>query len=355
MKPKISVIVPVFNMENYLSRCLDSLLSQTIEAVEIITINDGSTDRSEQILRNYAQKDSRIVIINQENGGVSSARNRGLEAVRGEYTGFVDPDDWAGCRMYERLLKTASCFNADIVMCAYVREFGTHSKPKMFSTPAMIHYKGEDVQKNIMRRIVGPLNEETATPEMLDAWGTVWSKLYRTTLIKENNISFTSLKKIGTNEDSLFNIKACYYAESFIFLNQHLYHYWRQNDSSVTTGYKDDLDIKWAYLYKEIEGFLKEKNLGEEYFRALDNRISLNVLGLGLNEISSHNGSSSLSKLTRLNHILNNKLIAQAFKHFKLRGLPFKWRTFYFFAKLRFSTGLFIMLTGIEYLRKVSR
>lgn len=101
---KISVIVPVYNVENYLRRCIDSLLNQTYRNLEIILVNDGSTDTSLQICNEYAQKDARITVINKPNGGLSSARNAGLDAATGDYIGFVDSDDYVGVEMYERLL-----------------------------------------------------------------------------------------------------------------------------------------------------------------------------------------------------------------------------------------------------------
>ena len=104
-----------------------------------------------------------------------------------------------------------------------------------------------------------------ANPELLDAWGTVWSKLYKTELIKENEIWFTDLSKIGTNEDTLFNIQAYYYASSFVFLNQPFYHYWRANDTSVTSGYKPNLIDQWFNLYNIIESFLHKNDLDEDY------------------------------------------------------------------------------------------
>src|SRR4051794_17458760 len=127
MKPKISIIVPIYNVEEYLRRCLDSLLTQSLTDIEVIAINDGSPDSSLQILNHYALKDNRLKIIDQSNGGVSSARNAGIEAANGEYIGFVDPDDWVDKEMYKIMYQTAVTEQADIVMCSYMREFGSHS------------------------------------------------------------------------------------------------------------------------------------------------------------------------------------------------------------------------------------
>lgn len=355
MIPKISIIVPIYNVEDYLSRCLESLLSQRLKEIEIITVNDGSTDGSSNILKDYAKKDDRIVVIEKENGGVSSARNAGFLAAKGEYIGFVDPDDWIDNDMYEQLYHTAIQENADIVMCTYIREFGTHSKEKLFHLPEKVCYESGEVKSQMMRRLVGPLNEEIANPELLDAWGTVWSKLYRTDIIKENNIHFIDLEVIGTNEDSLFNIHTFYYTRKFVFLNKPYYHYWRVNSASVTSGYKPNLKDQWFNLYRLIEDFLKEHNMPNDFYLALNNRICLNTLGLGLNTVSKSNDASALMKMRKLRSILRDHYIQRSFRQLEMTYFSIVWRTFYFCAKSRFVTGFYVMLVAMDWMRKMLR
>ncbi|WP_338789102.1 glycosyltransferase [Metabacillus sp. FJAT-53654] len=355
MKPKISIIVPIYNVENYLARCFDSLLTQDLKDFEIIAINDGSTDSSMKILQEYAEKDHRIVIFEKQNNGVSSARNDGLSQAKGEYIGFVDPDDWIEPQMYKDMLKVAEEDHIDIVMCTYIREFETHSKEKSFELPDRSNYYNDDVQKNIMRRLVGPINEEVATPELLDAWGTVWSKLYRAELINKNTIQFIDLSEIGSNEDTLFNIHASYYAKSFVFLNKSYYHYWRANTASITSKHNPNLVIQFGKLYSRMESFLNEKQLGEEYQIALNNRISLNTLGLGLNTISKGNNHSFVKQINDIKVVLNNKRIKRSLEQFDLKHCSVIWKTFFFFAKNRLAFGLYMMLISIEVLRKTVR
>ncbi|OAS85130.1 glycosyltransferase [Metabacillus litoralis] len=355
MKPKISIIVPIYNVENYLGRCFDSLLTQDLKNFEIIAINDGSTDSSMKILKKYAVMDHRIVIIEKQNNGVSSARNDGISQAKGEYIGFVDPDDWIGPQMYKDMLKIAEEDHIDIVMCTYIREFGTHSKEKTFDLPERCNYFHDDVQNNIMRRLVGPLNEEVANPELLDAWGTVWSKLYRTELIRKNNIRFIDLNEIGSNEDTLFNIHASYYAKSFVFLNKPYYHYWRANNTSITSKHNPHLVSQFGKLYNRVEGFLNEKKLSDEFQLALNNRISLNTLGLGLNTISKGNSRSFIKQVNDLKNVLNNNRIKRSLDQFELKHCSMIWKTFFFFAKKRLAFGLYIMLMSIEVLRKTIR
>lgn len=118
-KPIISIIVPVYNIENYISKCLDSLLIQTIKEIEIIVVDDGSTDSSGEICNEYSLKDNRVVVIHKKNGGLSSARNTGLEIAKGEYVGFVDGDDWIAEDMFEFLHNISITHDADISICGH--------------------------------------------------------------------------------------------------------------------------------------------------------------------------------------------------------------------------------------------
>ena len=115
---KVSVIVPIYNVKRYLAKCLDSIISQTLKDIEIICVNDGSTDGSEKVLAEYAKKDSRIKIVNRKNGGLSAARNTGMPYATGKYIGFVDSDDYIEPTMYELMYYNAEHFNSQMVICA---------------------------------------------------------------------------------------------------------------------------------------------------------------------------------------------------------------------------------------------
>lgn len=115
--PLISVMVPVYNVENYLEKCLDSIIDQTYQNLEIILVNDGSKDNSPKICDEYAKKDNRIKVIHKDNGGLSDARNVGLMHCKGDYLGFVDSDDWIKPNMYEKLLELCLKYEADIARC----------------------------------------------------------------------------------------------------------------------------------------------------------------------------------------------------------------------------------------------
>ncbi|MDT3428811.1 glycosyltransferase EpsH [Paenibacillus forsythiae] len=351
MRPEISIIVPIYNMEAYLPRCLDSLLGQSFGDLEIIAVNDGSTDGSLPILRQYADRDSRIVLINRSNGGVSSARNEGMGQASGRYIAFVDPDDWVDMEMLMAMRQAAEREAADIVMCTYVREFGGHAKEKAFPLPDGRVYRGEEVQEHITRRLFGPLGEELAQPDYLDAWGTVWGKLYRADLIGRAAASFTDLEVIGTNEDSLFNIHVCHYARSFVFLNRPFYHYWKSNASSITSRYTPRLERKFSKLYGHMRSFIEEHELPAEYARALRNRICINTLGLGLNIIAKDNRVSPLAKIRDIHSLVSRREARSSFEGFELRYCTKAWRVFFLLGKWRLAPGIYLMLKVINHLR----
>jgi len=355
MLPKVSILIPIYNMASYLPRCLDSLLAQSLTDIEIIGVNDGSTDASLGILESYASGDERIVVVNQRNSGVSAARNKGIELAKGEYIGFVDPDDWVDYEMYQVLYETAAAEEADVVMCTYMREFGTFSLVKAFDGQQLTVYRGEEVQSGITRRIVGPLGAEVANPEYLDAWGTVWSKLYRATLIKQNKASFVDLSIVGTNEDSLFNLQTLYHAQSFVFVNRPLYHYWRVNSSSLTAKYHPKLQHKFAKLYEFMKRFLENNHLPADYYTALNNRICLNIVGLGLNTVSKDNPSSVQAKITSLRRLLSEPNVVRCLGAFEWKHCPAAWKAFFLCAKWRLPAGLYIMLISMEWLRRKRR
>ncbi|MFF2888903.1 glycosyltransferase family 2 protein [Paenibacillus sp. NPDC057967] len=351
MKPIISIVVPIYNMEGYLPRCLDSLLAQTYPLFEIIAVNDGSTDGSLAVLKRYAAADARIRIIDSANGGVAAARNLGLASCRGQYIGFVDPDDWVDGEMYGEMHAAALEHDADIVMCGYTREFGTHANPKAFPLPDMTVLRGDEVQSGMTRRLVGPIGAETASPEHLDAWGTVWSKLYRSELLKETGISFQDLSVIGSNEDTLFNVMAFRKASSFVFLNRPYYHYWKANEGSITTRHKPDLLKRFLVQYEELEAAVEGSKNAAEYRKALSNRIALNVMGLGLNIISRSNPSTFRGKLNQIKELLAQPRMKAALAEFDASASPLVWKLFFTAAKLRLVLPIYAMLNGIELLR----
>lgn len=206
--PKISIIMPIWNVEKYLRRSLNSLCEQTLKEIEIITINDCSPDNSLAIQREYAAKDNRIKVINfTENRGVSVARNAGLDAAEGEYLGFVDPDDAVEPKFYEALYTKAKERGADIV----------NGNRKQFD------YQGNEVR-----------DAQNYHVRFWDAQilGTFWTGIYRTSLIRYNNIRFP--EELTMAEDLVFLYDAMFKANKILSSDFVYYHYHRRPDSAYT-------------------------------------------------------------------------------------------------------------------------
>ncbi|MHB1001509.1 MAG: glycosyltransferase family 2 protein [Armatimonadota bacterium] len=349
MSPKISIIVPVYNAEKYLRRCLDSLVSQTLDDIEIIAVNDGSTDNSENILNQYKEKDSRIIAINRVNSGLSDARNCGVEHASGQYIGFIDSDDWVDLCMYSDMYNEAISRSADVVMCTYLREYPGGSAEKAFNLPEMLYFPPDEVRDHVLRRIIGPVGDELAKPDYLDAWSTVWSKIYKRDVITDNSIKFVDTKIIGSAEDALFNILAFYHTRAAVFINKPYYHYWRTNSSSFTSTYKPRLLEQWGCLYSLINEFIKKNELPAIYEQALSNRICISTLNLGLNILSSN--ESPYLQFKNISNTLNSSLIRNSIKHFDLSYFDLKWKLFYFCVKHRINIIVFVTLKIINYLR----
>ncbi len=212
----ISVIVPVYNSGLYLQDCLNSILSQTYKCLEIICVNDGSTDNSQEILADMEQQDSRIKVLTQENAGVSAARNAGLDAATGDYITFVDSDDALEPDMYEILLNLIEKHQADIAHCGYKKIHLDGSTKDVCGTGELLVQDGLEASRCL-------LTGEHFT-------GGLWNKIYHSSIV--GNIRFDTALKI--NEDVLFNAKLFQKAETAVFLDVPKYHYFERENSACS-------------------------------------------------------------------------------------------------------------------------
>lgn len=245
----VSIIVPVYNVEKYLERCLDSLISQTLKEIEVICINDGSTDSSGQILSRYAQKDNRIRVINQENAGLSAARNTGLNVAKGEFIGFVDSDDWIDKDFYEKLYNAAITNDCDIAVAGILK-----------------HYKQRTAFefKISQEKIARNLAEKFKISDVPDS-AYVWNKIYKAERIKSLNLKFPVGKYY---EDQYFTPQVFLNSGNLIVIPDVVYHYWRHSESIVKCTKKNQRlkqDSKDAFEF--MENFIKQYNIDTSHCR----------------------------------------------------------------------------------------
>lgn len=235
----VSVIVPIYNVEKYLLKCLESIAAQSYKNIEVILVNDGSTDCSGQIAQNFCDKDTRFSLINQINGGLSNARNTGLAKANGDYIVFIDSDDWANIDFIKLLVNSIETENSDFVCCrlSYVAEDGRSEKiyGKGYTADILI---GEDIILDSL------LVKNIHTP--------VWAKLYNLNFLREHQLTF---KDGIINEDTLFTSLVSLYAKRVSFVNTCLF-YSLERKGSISRS-KDlrlfsDMDIALAEVRKHM-------------------------------------------------------------------------------------------------------
>lgn len=345
-QPKISIIIPVYNGEKYLKRCLDSILNQTLKALQIIVVDDGSSDKSLDLVKTYQKKDTRIEVISQMNQGVSKARNTGIAHAIAPYVMFIDVDDWIDEQNCEVAYNTIEKEQVDIVFWTYMREYKNTSLIKvLFKQNKRFD---ETTAPLLRRRFVGLINEELGEPEQSDAITPVWGKLYKKSIIVEHQIYFEDLKKIGTCEDGLFNLYYFQYVQKAYYIHQPFYHYYKDNESAFTKTYKGDLFKKYQVMLQMIQDYIEENEQEPSYKEALNNRRCMSLIGIGLTECIQSNPKNHLEKIKFIKEIINDTSYKNAYKQLKLNYFPLKWRIFFGSAKYNFATGIYILLLMIN-------
>lgn len=242
MTPKVSVLIPIYNASQYLRQALDSVAGQTFSDLEIICINDGSTDDSLAILQEYAKKDPRITIIDKSNSGYGDSMNQGIKAAHGEYIGILEPDDYIDTDAYERLYQLATWYRADIVKANYCLFENGQDRPNLVIPP-------KDTGK-----IINPQQDQF----VFRLPPAIWSALYRREFLVENQLQF--LPTPGASyQDIGFNIKTLALAQRVVLTDKTYLHYRVDNANSSSNSTKK---LNCApEEYASIEAFLRQHHL----------------------------------------------------------------------------------------------
>ena len=273
----VSIIVPVYNAENYLPKCLDSLIAQTLSAIEIICVNDGSVDNSLKILEEYSKKDSRIVVVNQQNKGVSSARNVGLELAKGEFVGFVDSDDWIDCDYYEKLYNYAKEYNSEMSACSILRH-RKHNK-KFFVKYDKVAYYTEP--------------SEIVQVAKIPQWNYTVNKIYKLTSLKSLNVTFPEGKLF---EDVYWSPRVVSQLKGLVTVPSITYHYRATAGSIVDRSSKKHReDLEWAIL--QSVNFLEQNNIKIMNKCSIGAKTYIKILGAKLFTIEHFYPKNTLYKL----------------------------------------------------------
>jgi glycosyltransferase involved in cell wall biosynthesis len=257
-KSLVSVVVPIYKVEKYIHRCVDSILGQTYSHIEVILVNDGSPDNCGEIAEKYAAADSRVQVIHKKNGGLSDARNYGMQKVTGEFTIFVDSDDWLERNMIEYMVNSCMEYKADIVQSAFYyayedRELVDNRYYKQEDPPVVLE------NQKLMYELV--INERVKN--------FAWGKLYKTNIIKD--IPF---EKGVLFEDVFWAHKIMHKVNTFVLLHQPMYNYYQRSDSIVATYTTRNLDV--------IKGLKERHRFIEKFYKELIDESYKTILKMSL-------------------------------------------------------------------------
>ena len=251
MRPMVSIIVPIYNAEQYLRRCVDSILNQEYTDFELLLVNDGSTDASGDICEEYGDRDPRVIVIQKENTGVSDSRNRALDRARGKYLQFLDSDDWITPDATRLFVRAAEEYGCDMVISDFYRVVG-----ERLST------KGDIEEEGVLTR------EEFAAHMMENPadfyYGVLWNKLYRRDIVEEHNLRMDT--DINWCEDFMFNLEYIRYAKVFYALHAPIYYYVKRKGSLASQGINISKTVKMKLnVFEYYNNFYKHVLEEEDY------------------------------------------------------------------------------------------
>ena len=330
MDIKVSVIVPIYKVEKYLDRCVKSIFAQTYENLEIILVDDGSPDNCPAMCDTYAASDGRVKVIHKENGGLSDARNFGMDAASGKYILFVDSDDWIEKDTVEKLVNIIEREQVDFVRFNAVWD-GRPGIPD--GTPCIYEpsrrldtglYDKEKIKKDIYPRLL-------ITPDLfLGPVLSAWSSLYNREFLVSNNIRFD--KPVKYSEDSIFSARVVTSARTFFVTDDCYYHYCFNSDS-ISFGRHSDwwevAKIRCGY-YEKYFADCKEYDFSVQF-----QRMAVFCVLDGLSEWKSYD--SDTVKLEQIRMVMNDEFTVKAMKNIGVCEVPFKKRIMLYLIKYRLA------------------
>lgn len=331
VKNLVSIIIPVYNTEAYLGYCLNSVVSQTYRQIEVILVNDGSTDDSLTICHNYANIDSRISIISIENSGVSNARNVGLDAAKGEFVQFVDSDDVMRTDMVERFVQYMEVYQVDMAICGFEKiELGGESNDmnRCILSSSIMGTECVLTKQHFFERM-GFILWRTSTLE------NVTNKMFRRSVLIDHHIRF--LDEISLGEDFCFNMDYVQHIRGVIFTSGIYYYYIQQNKDSLTKKYRADLFDNQMFLIRRFRNMIKGSvKMSKDEEKAIA-EYTMSKMIQSLYNLKSHECMLSiLEKKREIARIINDDDIREAYNKVSYIDPGYEWiRTYMEFSDVQ--------------------
>lgn len=255
-QPKVSIIVPIYNVEKYLERCMNTLVNQTFKDIEIIMVDDGSPDNCPQLCDEYAKKDARIKVVHKKNGGLADARNAGLDVATGKYIAFVDSDDFVKENMYENLYNIAINNSADTVFCGHYQYSNNKAIEGKRNLREKKVFEGNDLNEFALDFVASPIGVKTDWKYEMS----VWHGIYSNELIQKDHIRFRSEREI-LSEDIYFNQLYLVHSKKIVYIPEPYYFYCDNNGSSLTHAkYDSSRYTRMLKLYNALCELTKDRD-----------------------------------------------------------------------------------------------
>lgn len=337
--PKVSIILPIYNVEKYLDRCMDSLLNQTLKDIEIIMVDDGSPDNCPQMCDEYAKKDSRVKVVHKKNGGLGFARNSGLDIANGEYVAFVDSDDYVGFDMYKTLYDRAEADKCDAVFCGFRTEVRENKWMYSDEVDADKLWKGKDVQQFMLNMIASGAGVKAERLYQMS----VWHSIYKRSLIDENHLRFVSEREVAS-EDIPFQVDFLSKANTVAYVSKTFYSYCLNGTSLTATLKPEKYD-----RYKQLRTHLLSKSSDVEYASRV-NRLFIGYTRSYLYDIMN---STWKNKMDMIRKILSDNIWIAVGRSYSPTNLPFVSKSIYQFILSSSAWALYFWMYLIVAVRKV--
>lgn len=330
----ISIVVPVYNVEPYLNRCVESLVGQTYSNLQIILVDDGSKDNCPYICDKWATLDKRIEVIHKLNSGLGLSRNEGLKQVKGKYVCFVDSDDYIHETTVEKLYNRIEENDADI--CYYGCVDIVQGKSHIKQPPNELNYIGSSGRAKFAAKLIGNAPHDR---EPLFSGVSACYAFYKADFLRQNKIQFHSEREQYISEDLIFNLTACLYADRITILPESLYYYVLRNDSLRST-FRADRFEKSKKMYKKLLEFSELFRLGEDgHLRAANYFLQTTIACTKMEVINKPRKKA----LQAIRGYMNDQILMNIIHQYPLNQLPWKQRLFGFCVKLRSARGAYAL------------